>query len=316
MILLWGIPSDDPLRSVEQALHRAGAPFAFLDQRAVLDTEVELIVDGEVAGNLRVGDQRIDLGEVTAAYLRPLEIRRMPAVAQAGANSAEERHALNVEDALISWAELTPARVLNRFSAMATNTSKPYQAALIRDCGFTVPETLITTDPEAIRELHARHGEVIYKSVSGTRSIVSRLGPEQMTRLDDLHWCPTQFQEYIPGIDHRVHVVGEEVFACEIHSTADDFRYAARQGGATEMHACELPEECAARCRTLAAYLGLPFAGIDLRRTPDGDWCCFEVNPSPGFTYFQEATGQRIDEAVARDLMAPHPPYAQSRSTS
>lgn len=303
MILLWGIPSDDPLRSVELALHRAGAPVAFLDQRAVLETEIEIIADGAVAGNLRVGEQSIGLSEITAAYLRPLETRRMPAVMEAGANSAEERHALGVEDALLSWAELTPARVLNRFSAMATNTSKPYQAALIGDCGFTVPETLITTDPDAIREFHARHGEVIYKSVSGTRSVVSRLGPEQMSRLDDLHWCPTQFQEYIPGIDHRVHVVGEEVFACEIHSTADDFRYAARQGGETEMRACELPEECAARCRILAGYLKLPLAGIDLRLTPDGDWCCFEVNPSPGFTFFQEATGQRIDEAVARYLI-------------
>jgi glutathione synthase/RimK-type ligase-like ATP-grasp enzyme len=303
MILLWGIPSDGPLRSVERALHGAGAPVAFLDQRAVLDTEIELVVDGTVAGHLRVGDQRISLGDVTAAYLRPMETRRMPAVLQAGANSAEEGYALSVEDALISWAELTPARVLNRFSAMATNTSKPYQAALIREHGFVVPETLITTDPEAIHEFRVRHGEVIYKSVSGTRSVVSRLGPEQLTRMDDLHWCPTQFQEYIPGIDHRVHVVGDEVFSCQIHSTADDFRYAARQGGETEMHACELPEDCAARCRTLSASLGLPLAGIDLRLTPDGDWCCFEVNPSPGFTYFQEATGQKIDEAVARYLM-------------
>jgi glutathione synthase/RimK-type ligase-like ATP-grasp enzyme len=303
MILLWGIPSDDPLRSVESALHRAGAPVAFLDQRAVLETEIELIVDGTVAGNLRVGEQRIDLSEVTAAYLRPMEIRRMPVIAQAGANSAEEVHALGVEDALLSWAELTSARVLNRFSAMATNTSKPYQAALIRACGFTVPETLITTDPEGLRELYARHEKIIYKSISGVRSVVSRVGPEQMTRLDDLHWCPTQFQEHIPGIDHRVHVVGEEVFACEIHSTADDFRYAAAQGGETVMSACELPEDIAARCRALSTSLGLPLAGIDLRLTPEGDWCCFEVNPSPGFTYFQEATGQRIDEAVARCLM-------------
>jgi glutathione synthase/RimK-type ligase-like ATP-grasp enzyme len=288
---------------VELALQRAGAPVAFLDQRAALDTEVELIVDGAVAGSLRVGEQRIGLDEVTAAYLRPLDSRRMPDIAKAGAGSAEEAHALCVEDALVSWAELTPARVLNRFSAMASNTSKPYQAALIRDCGFTVPETLITTEPEAIREFHARHGEVIYKSISGTRSVVSRLGTTQMNRLADLHWCPTQFQEHIPGIDHRVHVVGDDVFACEIHSTADDFRYAARQEATTEMRICELPEECAARCRALATYLELPLAGIDLRLTPDGDWCCFEVNPSPGFTYFQEATGQRIDEAIAHLLM-------------
>lgn len=304
MILLWGLPADDPLRYVEEALHRAGAPVAFLDQRAVLDTEIELFVDAAVGGRLRVEDQWIDLDAVTAVYLRPHNMRQMPAVAQARSGTSEEGFALAVQDLLVSWADITPALVLNRPAAMATNYSKPYQAALIRDCGFPVPETLITTDPEAIRELRDRRGEVIYKSISSTRSVVSRLGPEQMSRIEDLHWCPTQFQEYVPGVDHRVHVVGEEVFACEILSDADDFRYAAQQGGATEMRACELPADCAARCRTLAHHLELPFAGIDLRRTPDGDWYCFEVNPAPGFSFFQDATGQRIDEAVARFLMA------------
>lgn len=40
-------------------------------------------------------------------------------------------------------------------------------------------------------------------------------------------------------------------------------------------------------------------AGIDLRRTHDGTWYCFEVNSSPGFSDFEEATGQPIAEAVA-----------------
>jgi len=52
----------------------------------------------------------------------------------------------------------------------------------------------------------------------------------------------------------------------------------------------------------MTAAMGLAFAGIDLRLTPDGDWYCFEVNPSPGFSYFQFESGQPIDEAVARLL--------------
>ena len=49
-------------------------------------------------------------------------------------------------------------------------------------------------------------------------------------------------------------------------------------------------------------HLGLVFAGIDLRRATDGDWYCFEVNPSPRFSYYQQSTGQLIDLAVARYL--------------
>jgi hypothetical protein len=56
------------------------------------------------------------------------------------------------------------------------------------------------------------------------------------------------------------------------------------------------------RCR-LTAKLGLVVAGISLRRTPEGRWFCCEVNPSPGFTVYQQATGRRIAEAIA-DLLA------------
>lgn len=304
MILLWGVPGDEPLRMVEEALLRAGAPIAFLDQRAVLDTEVELTIGASIGGSLLVGDQRIDLAEVTAAYVRPYETRRMPAVVQAGAGSVAEGYAESVEDLLVSWTETTPALVVNRPAAIATNTSKPYQAALIGAHGFAVPDTLLTNDRDAVLGFCDQPGAIIYKSISGARSIVSRLGREQLDRLEDLHWCPTQFQRYVEGTDYRVHVVGDEIFACEIRSGADDFRYAAQQGAVTEMRACDLPEQCAARCRTLAIGLDLGFAGIDLRLHPSGEWYCFEVNPCPGFSYFQHATGQRIDEAVARLLMA------------
>ena len=70
------------------------------------------------------------------------------------------------------------------------------------------------------------------------------------------------------------------------------------------IQAVELPADCAARCRDLARALELPFSGIDLRRTPEGTWYCFEVNTSPGFFYFESATGLPIGDAVARLLLS------------
>jgi glutathione synthase/RimK-type ligase-like ATP-grasp enzyme len=239
---------------------------------------------------------------VTAVYFRPYDPRQLPDVESAGQGSAAWHHALAVEDALWVWVELTPALVVNRPSAQATNNSKPHQAERIRSLGFEVPDTLITTDPDAAREFWATHGTVVYKSISGVRSIVSFLTPEHSERLEHVSWCPTQFQRYVPGTDYRVHVVGDEVFACEIVSEAADYRYAARQGADVKIHACGVPEDCADRCRKLAAAMELVVAGVDLRRTPDGTWYCFEVNPSPGFTYYQETSNQLIDEAIARLL--------------
>ncbi|MBD2198745.1 MULTISPECIES: ATP-grasp domain-containing protein [Calothrix] len=306
LILLWGISEESPLAAVYSELNHLGVPTVILDQRDILDTEIELCVGDlqrPIQGQIRTWYQKIDLSEITAAYLRPYDSRRLPQITASGANSPAWQHAIAVDDTLMGWSEITPAFVINRPSFMAANGSKPYQLQQIRSLGFKVPDTLVTTDPEAVRAFWQLHGNVIYKSISGIRSKVSRLGVEHLERLDDVAWCPTQFQQYIPGRDYRVHVVGTEVFASEIVSQADDYRYAAEDDESTEIRACYLPQEVEQQCRILAKAINLPLCGIDLRRTPTGEWYCFEVNPSPGFTYYQQFTGQPISQAIANLLI-------------
>ena len=47
-----------------------------------------------------------------------------------------------------------------------------------------------------------------------------------------------------------------------------------------------LPGSVARRCVRMVHGMGLHVGGVDLRRRPDGGWVCFEVNPSPAFTFF------------------------------
>jgi RimK-like ATP-grasp domain len=298
-ILIWGIPQDPPTASVREVLEQIGCPVVFLDQRAVCDTAVELVVGAAVDGLLRAGSETINLASVKSAYLRPYDSRKMPIVASAGRNSEVWRHALEVEDILMSWCDLTPALVLNRPSDAAANSSKPYQASWIESFGFLIPDTLITTDPDVALKFWQQHGRVIYKSVSASRSTVSCLTPEHRQRFNSITSCPTQFQQYVPGTEYRVHVVGEEVFACAVISDADDYRVA---NAHVDMYPCGLPSDLADQCKTLARSMNLLLAGLDLRCTPDGDWYCFEVNPSPAFTFFQQVTGQPIAESVAQLL--------------
>jgi hypothetical protein len=300
LIVLWGVASERPLAAVRATLDGLGVPVVVIDQRDVLETEVDLDVADAIGGEVRIRGERLELGAVTAAYLRPYDIRQLPALAAAGPHSPLWRHAHAVGDSLLCWSEITPALVVNRLEPMATNNSKPYQLNLIGRFGFQIPQTLVTTCAEAARAFWRRHQAVIYKSVSGERSRVSRLRPEHLDRLDDVSTCPTQFQEYIAGTDYRVHVVGEEAFACRICSVADDYRYG--DPADVEIEATRLPAEVEERCVRLAAALGLSVAGIDLRRAAQDAWYCFEVNPSPAFTYYQEETGQPIDEAIARLL--------------
>lgn len=299
MILLWGLPDDTPLAYVADALRERRAGFFFLNHADVLETEVEVSYGPRPRGVLRVRGERLLLEEVGALYSRPYDSGQFPHLAELDAGGPEHRHARACEDILWGFAEVTPARVVNRPSAMQSNGSKPFQARAIERAGFRVPATLVTSSERELLRFWRRHRQVVYKSASGLRSIVSTLGDEHRRRLGQLRWCPTQFQEYVPGDEFRVHVVGEETFATRIGSDAVDYRYAG-----AEYEPAILPAGVARRCVELARRLGLALAGIDLRRRPDGRWYCFEVNPSPAYSCYETATGQRISAAIAELLVA------------
>jgi glutathione synthase/RimK-type ligase-like ATP-grasp enzyme len=68
------------------------------------------------------------------------------------------------------------------------------------------------------------------------------------------------------------------------------------------MRPVELPEDIRLRCLEVSAALDLPLAGIDLLRDAEDRWWCFEVNPSPAYSCFEEPTGLPIAAALARWL--------------
>lgn len=311
MILAWGLTGDSPFDAVCAALGRLGEAFLLVDQRKATSTGIDFSLGPAVNGTheaamkcvVDLDGTRIDLGDVRGVYWRTYDIRRVPSVSSAvDSGGSALRDVLSVEDVFMSWLELTDARVINRASAMMSNSSKPYQLEILRSHGFLVPRTLVTSDPDEALRFWTDCGSVIYKSVSGERSIVARLSQAHVSRIKDIATCPTQFQQYVPGQDFRVHVVADEVFATSVTSGADDYRYAGRDGAPAELQKANIPSDLADRCREVTRALGLSISGIDLRRAPDGRWFCFEANPSPGFSYYESHTGQPISDAIARLL--------------
>src|SRR3712207_6946688 len=49
--------------------------------------------------------------------------------------------------------------------------------------------------PDLVIEFRRQHGRIIFKSMSGVRSIVRLFDDEDEARLGSIRWCPTQFQE-------------------------------------------------------------------------------------------------------------------------
>jgi hypothetical protein len=307
MILLWGVPEDPPIAAVLAALRSYGisAQVFFFNQHESVVAQVQLRVSkhARVDGTLSIGRRLIDLSTVDAAYLRPWEPGLIPAIAAATADSRQSQLGRASHDLLLSWADLTPTLVINRPSAMVSNNSKPFQSVLARTAGFDVPETLVTTCPTAARRFARRYRRVVYKAVSGYSSRTRMLDTRKRNLLCEVRWCPTQFQEYIEGTEYRVHVVGEQVFATEIISRAVDYRYAHAEGNSLTMRSVILAPELSNRCIRLAKMFQLSVAGIDLRLTPENRWVCFEVNPSPGFTFYQQYTAQPISHAIASLLI-------------
>jgi len=303
--MLWGLAGDPPLEAVRRELARSDLPYVLLDQARTWECRAALEPGAKLSGRITLDDRVIDVDEIAAVFVRTYDIRDVLERSHGAACGRDALHAaVSLEQQLFAWAESTDVPVINRPSAIASNASKPFQAELIARNGFEIPATLVTTTPDDAREFIAHHGQVIYKSVSYVRSMASRVASSDLEALDDVANCPTQFQAYVPGNDWRVHVVGDDLFACEIVCAADDYRCAELQGIALEIRTAVLPAAVAARCHALARALELPLAGIDLRRTDDDAWYCFEVNPCPAFTYYEHATGQPLGAAVARLLGA------------
>jgi len=303
VILVCGGLADGVTELVCARLQDCGFPFRLLDFArfpAGYRFNVRWTDDGP-EGWIATDEWRLDLDDISGVYARLL-----------GTEDRAPLPGLDPEDAkvlrteadlgLMALLEDIACPVVNRIGGGLSNNSKPYQAIVIRRAGLGVPPTLVTSDPDAVRAFQAEHGEVIYKSASGVRSIVRRVGDEQLARLDRLHDGPAQFQAFVPGRNVRVHTVGASVFATAIESDAVDYRYAHLDGLTSRLTPVELPVAVNESCLKLAQACDLLFAGIDLKETPSGEFVCFEVNPCPGFLYYERHTGQPISTALAELL--------------
>jgi len=253
-------------------------------------------------GYITTADWQLDLADLTGVFVRYLGAEGRAPPPDVLPRNVPAMYA-EYDSGLMALLEGLSCAVVNRVRGGMSNGSKPYQALLVIRCGLLTPPTLVTNDPDAARRFYDEcNGEVIYKSLSGIRSIVRRLQPDQLPRLSLLRNGPAQFQAFIPGADVRVHTVGEQLFATRVRSDAVDYRYATREGRKVEMEPTTLPPMVAESCLNLARRLDLLMTGVDLRETPEGEYYCFEVNPSPGFIYYEKNSRQPISAALA-DLL-------------
>ncbi len=254
---------------------------------------------------LQLQEKDYDLEKFSGVYFRMMDYLSMPhtdprSLRYMGPENVQKSGLLHQQ--LLHWMDMTAVRMLNPPWTMASNLSKPYQSQLIRDAGFSIPPTCITSGKAALEPFRQKHPALIYKSISSVRSIVKELQVKDEQLLNKLQYLPTQFQQKLTGTNIRVHVVGDALFATKVETGATDYRYARSENKAARLSAFRLPKKIEKNCFALSQRLGLTLCGIDLFLTTDNDYYCFEVNPSPGYSYFQDNTGQDISGAIAKWL--------------
>jgi hypothetical protein len=197
----------------------------------------------------------------------------------------------------------TEIKVINRPCSGWENMSKPLQGYLLGRKGFNVPESL-TTSNVSDYELFRQNQETIYKSNSSVRSIVDSVDHVEKDRLQFLQNCPVLFQRRIVGKDVRIHIVDASCFAAEIESDAVDYRYYRTRGSYSKMHVYEsVPTEIVERCISYAEERGVVLAGFDFKVDEAGNWYCLEMNPSPGFEFYDRVLEGKICRKVLEYLL-------------
>jgi glutathione synthase/RimK-type ligase-like ATP-grasp enzyme len=297
-ILLWGLLQDGTMRSVYDHLQKLHAPVLHLNHVKMAQTSLQFFSNHSAHYLLEYEGGTFDLNEFSSAYLRPYNYRDYSEYENKADNDPIMRQANLFHHIITSWADSSASVVVNKPSAEASNNSKLYQALYIHHCGFLVPDSLVTNNIDELQSFHARHGEIIYKSMSSVRSIVKKFSSADLAKIKGGMGL-IFFQQFIAGKNIRVHVVGEKVFSCLIESDADDYRYAPSQ-----ISEYEIPYDVQAKCILLAKKLGLVVSGIDFIVTPKEEWYCLEANPSPGFSYYDISPEKKIAKAVAEALMA------------
>ena len=217
-------------------------------------------------------------------------------------------------------AETTLFAILSQFKKLWVNNpfneklteNKLYQLAIARDFGLRVPETIASSDVNALQEFWNKHeGEVIVKAVSAypARYVSDGVIVTRQVSSNDIKLLKTStpsvnlFQELIPAIlDIRVTIVGDSVFATAIHSQEGKSPLDWRLDYTVPFTTYELDDKTLTALSQIASRLGLVYGAADLRIMPTGEPVFLEINPYGSFFFIEKLTNQPISGALA-DLL-------------
>ncbi|MDQ2883122.1 MAG: ATP-grasp ribosomal peptide maturase [Actinomycetota bacterium] len=265
--------------------------------------------EGRWRGWLRAPGRDIELEGLRSVWYRsPTTFQFAPEL-----SDAERHHAfLEAKYGLGGVLSSLPVLWVNH-PARAAAASKPVQLAIAARCGLSVPDTLITNDPAAVRRF-TFCGATVTKMLGanhiteeGTRKITFTrlLNDGDLADLRGIDVTTHQFQRWAPKqYDARVIAIGDRLFAFAIHAgnTASHIDFRADYD-ALSYESIELPTVISEGIRQFLHAMGLVYGALDFVVSPEGAYTFLECNAGGQFGWLEARTGTPLTEALA-DLLA------------
>jgi hypothetical protein len=320
MILIIRGPNDGSAEFIERRLRERGEDvFAFNPARFPTEFAISLAYSahGDLEARLIGPDGAIDLRRVKAVWSHQQE------QSFAHAEIAEPKARRYIEHlcrVIIGdvWQTTDCLWLPGPPTVLGPAQYKLTQLKLASEVGFELPPTLVTTNPDDLFPFYRAHGGQIISKPAGVTSswlletdvvrYTEPVTPRDLGYVDALRFAPIIFQAYVPKrVELRVTVVGDRVFAAEIHTqgghrTRFDWRHYDEYRTPYAPH--ELPPDVRLACLRLVERLGLSYGALDLILTPDGRYVFLEINPGGQYAWIELATDLPITEAICDLLIA------------
>jgi MvdC family ATP-grasp ribosomal peptide maturase len=304
---------------VAAALSRRGARTFRLDTDrfpATVKLSAHTGNDGAIHLITDAGAQ-VSSAEIRAVWLRKLWTPQMDADLDERYREMCIRESVAALDGFLD--ALHDARWVNEIQRERAAENKLRQLRLAAQAGLSIPRTLVTNDPAAVRRFYDEtEGRMVAKllrpltvSMNADSLFVytSQVGEEDLADAGTLRHSPMVFQEMIPkAFELRVAWVAGEAFTGALDASGasrgqTDWRRAAPKE--CRWQNGELPIEVLSGLRALMSELGLVFGAIDLICTPAGEYVFLEVNPGGEWGMLERDLGLPIAESIARALLLP-----------
>jgi len=288
-------------------LKKRGVPFVRLNKEQLGEYQIALDpVKPSLIINSENKTYHLNDGLKSIWFRQPVFLRNTPA------------HPLSVEQQLIRSQWNAFLRSLSVFSEsnwmnFPQNTylaeCKPYQLKIAKQCGFSIPETIVGNDSKCINNIFQK--KMIIKSLDTVLlkenddllfTYSTCVEPDELSQ-ESTQLVPFIAQKYIEDkVDCRVTIIGEVIFSVKIMSNGQpvpgDWRTLSKEN--LEYEDYKLPEKIVSSCKRIMKNMKLNFGAIDLLITDDEIYF-LEINPTGEWGWLCN-NGRKIDQVISHWL--------------